>query len=385
MNAVVAGLPRSWQTAPSMTAICCGRVEIVDARARLVDHHAACAPRRRLRDATPAPAGSRPARAAPETALSTTPRSSASAKPIDGRGAAAAAFRSRPRCARPADRRAGSSRQSAARLRRRASSSNRAANCTRAQHAQAVVGERRADRRRAAARARDRARPSNGSKYSPVSGSHEIALTVKSRRRAASSIDIVGIAVDVEALVAAAGLRFAARQRDVDRRRACRPGSSRRPLRRGRTRSSSAAQPRRRDAEHLEVDVLRRRAPSSRSRTQPPTIERAAAGVARRAAAIVASQLGSKRRHVASIGLRPNRLHDAVAEARRDALSTTSAARLSNADTPRAPDARSRAAIASATLLRRSAAGPCARVTVRRSRASSRRRTPFRSRPETPR
>ena len=39
MNAVVGGLPRSWQTAPSITAICCGRVEVVDARARLVDHH----------------------------------------------------------------------------------------------------------------------------------------------------------------------------------------------------------------------------------------------------------------------------------------------------------------------------------------------------------
>ena len=38
MNAVVAGLPRSWQTAPSITAICCGRGEVVDARPRLIDH-----------------------------------------------------------------------------------------------------------------------------------------------------------------------------------------------------------------------------------------------------------------------------------------------------------------------------------------------------------
>ena len=62
----------------------------------------------------------------------------------------------------------------------------------RAQHAQAVVAERAADRRLSECFARDRARPWNGSKYSSVSGSHEIALTVKSRRRAASSIDIDG-------------------------------------------------------------------------------------------------------------------------------------------------------------------------------------------------
>ena len=37
MNAVVAGLPRSWHTAPSITTSCCGAVEIVDARARLID------------------------------------------------------------------------------------------------------------------------------------------------------------------------------------------------------------------------------------------------------------------------------------------------------------------------------------------------------------
>ena len=41
-------------------------------------------------------------------------------------------------------------------------------------------------------------------------------MTVKSRRRAASAIDIVGIAGDDEAAVAAAGLGIAPRQRDVD-------------------------------------------------------------------------------------------------------------------------------------------------------------------------
>ena len=37
MNAVVAGLPRSWQTAPSMTVDLLRIVEVVDALARLVD------------------------------------------------------------------------------------------------------------------------------------------------------------------------------------------------------------------------------------------------------------------------------------------------------------------------------------------------------------
>ena len=48
------------------------------------------------------------------------------------------------------------------------------------------------------------------------SGSQAMALIVKSRRRAASAGDSVGIALDGEALVSAAGLRLAPRQRDVE-------------------------------------------------------------------------------------------------------------------------------------------------------------------------
>ncbi len=39
MNAVVAGLPKSWQTAPEHDRESARAVEIVDARPRLVDHH----------------------------------------------------------------------------------------------------------------------------------------------------------------------------------------------------------------------------------------------------------------------------------------------------------------------------------------------------------
>ena len=102
-----------------------------------------------------------------------------------------AASRTRPRRARPADRRAGS--RGTARARRRLEREAEARGELHARAARAGCRRRRsADRRRAAGAARDRARPSNGSKYSPVSGSQEIALTVKSRRRAASAIDMSG-------------------------------------------------------------------------------------------------------------------------------------------------------------------------------------------------
>ena len=62
----------------------------------------------------------------------------------------------------------------------------------RSQHAKTVVGKRRPVDDAQNLAARDRRRPLNGSSYVSVSGSHEIALMVKSRRRAASSIDIAG-------------------------------------------------------------------------------------------------------------------------------------------------------------------------------------------------
>ena len=59
---------------------------------------------------------------------------------------------------------------------------NRAANCTRAQHAQAVVARRsRGSTDSQQSALEDRAWPSNGSSSSPVSGSHAMALMVKSR------------------------------------------------------------------------------------------------------------------------------------------------------------------------------------------------------------
>ena len=73
-----------------------------------------------------------------------------------------------------------------------------------------------ADRRPGARVAPDRCGRRTDLRSSPVSGSQEIALMVKSRRRAASSRLIDGSPVTAKPLVAAAGLRFAARQRDVD-------------------------------------------------------------------------------------------------------------------------------------------------------------------------
>ena len=171
---------------------------------------------------------------------------------------------------RPADRRAECARQISARLvvERR---SKRAANCTRPQHPQAVVGETCRDRRRAARVARDRARPSNGSRYSSVSGSHEMALTVKSRRRAASSIGHRRIAGDREAAVAAARLRLAPRQRDVDVAdlvdlKALADRFDAAEWLRAAPAARSAGSPN--TSRSMSFDSR----PSSRSRTQPPTI-----------------------------------------------------------------------------------------------------------------
>ena len=74
------GLPRSWQTAPSMTVTAAGGRDrrFGGAPGR---RPAACAPRRRPPGATRVPAGSRRALRAPETAARSTPSSSASAKP----------------------------------------------------------------------------------------------------------------------------------------------------------------------------------------------------------------------------------------------------------------------------------------------------------------
>ena len=246
-------------------------------------------------------------------------------------------------------------------------------------------------------------RPSNGSRYSPVSGSHEIALMVKSRRRAASAIDIAGIAGHVEAAVAAAGFRLAARQRDVDvadlvdlKALADRLDAAERFEQRAQALRRQGRTPRDR-CRFLDVG-----APSSRSRTQPPTIERAAAGVAHGGGDVdepvrpprngVAERITSneqRQRRNASCGrvarhsvallrallrspLPPSSApasvcvrtaSPAIGEPGRDRVSMTSAARLGVR-----VDLRNRAVRSPARSRRRpsrrSAAGPCARVTV---------------------
>ena len=180
----------------------------------------ACAPRRRPPGCHSGSCGQPTSASSSGNSRSMTP-SRARAR---GRGTAArqagAASRSRPRPARPAGRRAGCQRHSAS-VAGSTCNSKRAANCsarsTRRLSSAKVSGIDGAEH----ARSRS-SRPSKGSRYSPVSGSHEIALMVKSRRRAASCSGHRRIALHRESAVAAAGLRFAARQRHVESRRSCR-------------------------------------------------------------------------------------------------------------------------------------------------------------------
>ena len=102
-----------------------------------------------------------------------------------------------------------------------------------------------------------------------MSGSHPIALMVKSRRRAASSKRHRRIAFDGESFVSAPGLRFAPRQRDVDiaelvDRKCLADGLD------AAERAQQGEQRLLRNAEHLDVEILRRRF-RRRSRTNPPT------------------------------------------------------------------------------------------------------------------
>ncbi len=213
-TAVVAGLPRSWQTAPSI---------IATARPR-----SRSSIRRRASSTTisvctqTSPSGCHSGSCGQPTSASssghsrwTTPRSSASAKPIDGRArlkqqlldlAPHAFGRQIVERNRPAQR---------ARVRHRRSA--RTARRTGARAARAGCRRQTCpDRRRGGDAPRDPRGRRKGSRISPVSGSREIALIVKSRRRAASSIDSAGSPVDGESLVPAAGLRLAARERDVE-------------------------------------------------------------------------------------------------------------------------------------------------------------------------
>ena len=140
-NAVVAGLPKSWHTAPSITASLLRPRQVVDARARLIDH---------LQRVHPDVAFGMPLRllrAAGERLqlgkqLRRRRRDPSRARSRSTAAARTAAFRFRPRRARPADRRAesrGTAR--ASRLVERELEPRRELH--RAQHAQAVVAERR--------------------------------------------------------------------------------------------------------------------------------------------------------------------------------------------------------------------------------------------------
>ena len=185
-NAVVAGLPKSWTTAPSITRHARGRDRDRRCAAARRRRPSACAPRRRLRGATRDPAGSRPAPAAPARAgRRCRGRARAAGRSTAARACSSSfstspqmrsAGRSSSGMARHSANVAGSSVQLEARR-----------ELQRAQHAQAVVAERPRidDAQHAVARGRRGRRTDRGSLAG--SGSHAMALMVKSRRRAASS------------------------------------------------------------------------------------------------------------------------------------------------------------------------------------------------------
>ena len=190
MNAVVDGLPRSWQTAPSITVNRRGAIEIAIQLARAVDHHQRVNPDVafgmpfRLLLAADERHASRAAR------CSTTPRSQRERE--SDRWPRRLQQQLLQFAPDPFGRQIvepDPPAQFGGLLVERELEA--CGELHRAQHAQAVVAERRGSTTRSSRRSRS-PRPSNGSTYSPVSGSHEIALMVKSRRRAASSSDMNG-------------------------------------------------------------------------------------------------------------------------------------------------------------------------------------------------
>ena len=190
ITAVVAGLPRSWHTAPSMTVASRGRSRSRVQRARLVDHHQRVDPdvalrmpfgilravveRLHLRQQLMNHAELARERETDRRPLGLQEQFLELAPDALGRQIVE---RDRPsRCGPSPD---------------RCVRSNRAANCsarrTRRESSANVTGS--TTRRTRSLRS---CRPSKGSRYSSVSGSQPIALIVKSRRRAASSNGIDG-------------------------------------------------------------------------------------------------------------------------------------------------------------------------------------------------
>ena len=136
-------------------------------------------------------------------------------------------------------------------------------------------------------RAARSARPPCGSSGSPPASGSAIALTVKSRRRRSASIarPRSGDEVDLPGVVGPDDA----------------PGAERRPT--ARTRGPAARRPRERprppratSPATRDVDVGGRRAPSSRSRTAPPTSHARAPASASRASSSGVAQLSAARR-----------------------------------------------------------------------------------------
>ena len=196
MNAVVGGLPRSWQTAPSITATCCGRSRS-SIRVRASSMTSSVCTQTSPSGCHSGSCGQPTSASSSGNSRSTTPSSSASAKPIDGRAAWSSSFSISPQI-RSAGRSSSGSAGTARACRRRVDNSKRAANWTARSTRRLSSPNVRGIDRAQQARARGRARPSNGSRYSSVSGSQAIALIVKSRRRAASSNGRSGSPVTVK-------------------------------------------------------------------------------------------------------------------------------------------------------------------------------------------
>ena len=252
-------------------------IEIAVQLARLVDDHQRVRPDVALRDATPAPARSRRAAAAPEGLRSMTPRSSASAKPIDGRvGLQQQLFDLAPD---PLGRQIVERKLAAERRRRlveRELEPRRELH--RAQHTQAVVARRSSDRPRAAAGAsRSRAAVERifvlvGQRIPGDRVDREVAASRglgdrhrRDRRGPRSPCGRVPASIRGEAA------RRRSRRRCRRAAPACRPESSGRPAS-TRPSGASSAGSRSCGMPKTSMSMSFDGCPRRRSRTQPPTI-----------------------------------------------------------------------------------------------------------------
>ena len=325
-KAVVAGLPKSWQTAPSMTASRCGRGR---SSTRVRAWSTTCSVCTQT-----SPSGCHSGSWTQPTSAcssghrrSTTPRSRARARPVR-RPRAPSSFSNSPQM-RSAGRSSSAIDRQIARVSSFDGQVEPGCELDGAQHAQAVVAEGARDRRRAAAGVRGRRGRRTGRRYSPVSGSNEIALIVKSRRRAASSTLIAGSPADDEAAMTAPGLRLAARQRHVDVAalvdlEALADGFDAAERFEQRCAARCGI-----DAEHLDVDVLRL-VPEQVVAHPAADNECAAAGALHGAGNLYArvhtrvAHRGPHRGRFAQvllrIGSRPHRLRQPVAEPGRDGV-----------------------------------------------------------------